>query len=534
LILTSKRAQIAGILVATFATGAYHWGNDGLWFQGDAPRHVATGLFFLDLIRAFPAHPLDFSLSYYARYPIIVPLAYPPLFHLLEAAIFSVVPPTPMVARVLVLAFAAMAGFYMTAWARKRIAPIAGWSGPCLIAFPAFVIYANTALLNVPAVALSLASLYHLQEWLDSGSARQRRLFVVLTIATMLTYFPAGIILPVAIVWSIASKRLQAGRSRVMWLTLAILVTLVVFSWSTIPVFSTRNAPSLARFFRPHPWVFYMKALLRLVGAWWLALSILGLVVASTRRRWRTDAFRLAVVYPIVLLCLVPLPAFSERYALLLIPISVLSIYLGLVSATELAGRWKDTVAGAGTVALLLWSVWSGAHTRVPEISGFRSVAQYLREHAPQDALLYSGRYDGVVGFYLRAADPALEGRVVFTKSLLYRAELNARFLRVETPKVQSAADVVSMIREKSGCRWIAVERGDEADLAVSDLHLREALEGPEFEHAASFPITGAVASRVDLYRFRQALQPAPTVDLEFPAFSSRVFYGIQPIPSRR
>lgn len=534
MILTSKRAQIAGIVVATIATGAYQWGNDGLWFQGDAPRHVATGLFFLDWIRAFPANPLDFALSYYARYPIIVPLVYPPLFYLLEAALFSVLPPTPAVAKVLVLAFAAMAGLYTTAWARRRIAPIAGWSGSCLITLPAFVVYANTALLNVPAVALSLGSLYHLQEWLDSGSARQRRLFVLFTIAAMLTYFPAGIILPLAIVWSIASKRLQVVRWRVLWLALAITVSLVVFAWSAIPVFSNRNAPALARLTHPIAWAYYVNAILRLAGHWWVALSFMSLAAAATIPRLRTDAFRLAVAYPVVLLCLVPLPAFSDRYALLLIPVSAVSLFLGVVSIAERAGRWKDAVAGVGTIALLLWSAWSGAHTHVPNVSGFRNVAEYMRAHAPEDALLYSGRYDGVVGFYLRAADPAFESRLVLTKSLLYRAELNRRFLWVETPKVGSVADVIAMIRERSGCRWVAVERGDEKEMAVSDRHLRNALEGPEFEHVETFAITGGASSRVDLYRFRQAIEPAPPIDLEFPAFSSRVFYGVQPISSRR
>ena len=98
----TRQLQIAAVVVATLLSGILHRTNDGLWLQGDAPRHAATGLFVLDLLRESPSSPLDFALSYYARYPIIVPMVYPPLFYALEAVAFEVMTPSAYVAKGLV------------------------------------------------------------------------------------------------------------------------------------------------------------------------------------------------------------------------------------------------------------------------------------------------------------------------------------------------------------------------------------------------------------------------------------------------
>ena len=43
--LDDVRLQLAGVGVALLVVASWHWANDGLWFQGDAPRHAVTGLF---------------------------------------------------------------------------------------------------------------------------------------------------------------------------------------------------------------------------------------------------------------------------------------------------------------------------------------------------------------------------------------------------------------------------------------------------------------------------------------------------------
>ena len=58
--------------------------NDGLWFQGDSPRHAINGFFWIDFLREVTLEAKDYALSYYARYPAIDPASRPPVFYLLE------------------------------------------------------------------------------------------------------------------------------------------------------------------------------------------------------------------------------------------------------------------------------------------------------------------------------------------------------------------------------------------------------------------------------------------------------------------
>ena len=94
--------QVLVVLLAVLYIGALHLGNDGLWPQGDAPRHATNGLFWWDYLASFPANPVEFTLRYYARYPAINPIGYSPVFYLLEGAAFSLMAVSPFVAKGLV------------------------------------------------------------------------------------------------------------------------------------------------------------------------------------------------------------------------------------------------------------------------------------------------------------------------------------------------------------------------------------------------------------------------------------------------
>ena len=146
-----------------------HWENDGLWFPQDAPRHLINGVFLKDYVAAGLPPPLEYARSYLIRYPIIAPTKYPPGFYLLEAATFSVFVASPWVAKSLVLGFALLAALYQVAWLRRFVDPEAGYLGAVLPILPCIVRYSHAILLNVPALALQLATLYHARCWLEGA-----------------------------------------------------------------------------------------------------------------------------------------------------------------------------------------------------------------------------------------------------------------------------------------------------------------------------------------------------------------------------
>lgn len=527
--LSSPAPQIVAIVIALLFSSAIHWENDGLWFQGDSPRHAATGLFFADLLEALPSRPLDYALSYYARYPIIVPMAYPPLFYVLEAVAFEALTPTSHVAKGLVLLFAGLCGLYTMYWGRRSIAPIAGWAGAVVILTPMMVRYSNAVMLNVPATALALGALFHLQEWSSSASPRHRILFILLSLGAVLTYYPSAIVIPIALAWLTWSKR-DRMRSATPWATLAVLLILIAFLAYAFPLFSLRNAPRLTRMFSSQSWLFYLKRLPLLASYPWLVLGLVGVAWGWTMPKHRSHATKLALAYPVGLGCLVLLPALSERYALLLTPITILAAFLAIALALQRVEHSRTAFAGAALVVVFGWTGWTALRTEVPEVAGFGPIAEFIRTQGPHDNVLYSGRYDGVFGFYLQASDRQFDRRLVLTSRLLYRYEQNIGFTFIETPHVSSPSDVVELIRQQSGCRWIAVEVGAESTLPRSDRYLREALSGAEFEKVASFPVSAALVTHVDLYRVTIPIQEAPVIDLQFPSFSPRVFRNIAPV----
>ena len=521
--------QLAALLAAILLVGAWHWQNDGLWFQGDAPRHAASGLFFWDLLTTWPADPLAYALSYYARYPVLVLGAYPPLFHVIEGIAFGLCGPSPHVAKGLVLASASVTGLYALWWGRRWIAPMAGWAGACTVLLPGFIRYSNAVLLNVPAAALGLAALYHFHAWLEEGRGRDRTIFIACTLAAMLTYYPGAMVLPVAVAWMLFSR--ARVRGPFLWVPSGLIAVVVLVLAVTMPEHLARQVPSLAQLTSPANWTFYPGAVVSLVGATWVVLACGGAAAGLAMRVHRRATLRLVLAFAATLACLSVLPARDERYALLLGPILVLTAFVALAAAAHAAGRRRGMVAAVAVAVMVTATTRAALDTPVKHLTGIEAVARYLRANGPADAVLYSGTNDGVFAFYVRAMDPGFERRVALSGRLLYQYRQVVDFNWVETPHVTTPSDVVTVMRTTSGCRWVAVEVGGEDLLAGSERVLRRALEGPEFERVQSFLVTGGrPVTRIALYRFTQALEPAPPMDLVFSSFSSRAFRGIEPI----
>ena len=62
---------------------------DGAFYWSDAPRHALNGVFIKDLLLAAPIKdPAAYAYAYYARYPALTVLFYPPLFYFLSAPLY--------------------------------------------------------------------------------------------------------------------------------------------------------------------------------------------------------------------------------------------------------------------------------------------------------------------------------------------------------------------------------------------------------------------------------------------------------------
>jgi len=521
-------------VVATFCLIAgLHRSNDGLWFQGDSPRHAANGLFWWDLIATRPASPTEFALRYYARYPVINPIAYPPLFYLLEGSVFRAFGPSPFAAKCLVLAFGILTGLYTMAWARARLGAQSGWTGAFLAFVPGFVVWTNAVMLNVPAAAFGIACLYHYRKWSESGGKKQLMAAALAGAAAALTYYLGAIAVFICLLWALLlSLRGQTRRRKAYWMFTAIVVAVVplLFIARLAPVFVARHLPGVGILAHPAQWIFYIRRLPALLGPAGLLLGLNGLALALATARLRREGAYLVCWILAPLLALPILPARDLRYILLVAPAFVIAAAIGLGPVLRFLPPNRPAFRVAALLAGLATGIWMASLIHIPENTGFRDISAYLRDHAPADAVMYDGYHDGLFAFYVRALDPNFERRIMLGQELVYYRHQASTFRWVETVNAASTRDVVQLLRTKSGCRWVALEVGSYSGRSPGPQLLRQAVAGSDFTFVRSFPVSAGSANRIDLYRMLGPVTPVTTIDVRPASYSNRIFSKIAPV----
>jgi hypothetical protein len=530
--LRSRPLQVAGVLAAFLFIGALHWPNDGLWFQGDSPRHAMNGLFYWDLVRTLPVNVLEFAVSYYARYPVINPATYPPLFYVLEGATFAAVGPLPHAGKFIVLSFAVLAGLYTMAWCRRWLGAAFGWAGAFLAVLPGVVLWSNSVMLNMPSAALGMACLYHFRRWLETEDRRQLLLTSTFAIAVLLTYYPGISVLIICAGWMVFRWRGRRFNRRLFWLATgaACSVAPLLMALLLAPIHTSRHVPTMSAFLSPSTWTFYWNGLPNIIGSFALVAGIVGIAASACHRRLKTEAAFVGIWILALIVGLSVVPAKNPRYILLAAPAFVIASALGIKAIASYLRAWHAEWQAAALAGALAGCFWGATTVYVPNVSGFREIAAYLRESAPDDAVLYDGMHDGLFGFYVRASDPDFQRRMVRADRFLYEYGPGRTFEWVEKSNVTTTSEVLTLLRTRSGCRWVAIEVGPTSSPVRGRQLLRLAVTGPEFEFVRSFPITGARTRRVDLYRLTADVDPVEAVDLNFPSLSDRTFRHAIPI----
>jgi len=255
--------QVIVILIAWGYLCSLQTHNDGLWFQGDAPRHALNGLFWKDFLHRLPADPQAFSLSYFVRYPAINPVSYPPFFYWLEAGLFTLLGPSPYVAKGIVLSFALVEALYAREWLTRWVDPAAGYLAVVVLLLPGIVQWSNAIMLNVPACALSLAAMYHTRRWLADLDSWHFYVAACFSTLAVLTYFQAAVVVPIIVAWVVVTGRsrlLIAPRTLATAAVCGVILLpffVVALKWARMHVELT--APAIDLFSESTSWLYYLK-----------------------------------------------------------------------------------------------------------------------------------------------------------------------------------------------------------------------------------------------------------------------------------
>ena len=343
--------QVSALLTCWSVLIWFHWSNDGLWFQGDAPRHAITGLFWRDLLVSGWSQPLTFTREYYARYPTICPNMYPPVFYLLEAAAFCLCGPYPAAAKGVVLLCSLGAGFYLLAWLRRWIEPAAGIAAGLVLLTPGIITWSNAIMPNMPAVMFAMGGLFHVLKSFEATDRResQRQLLIgsLMAVLGILTHPLVAVVVLVGATWM-----LVLGRCRILvrpsTLAIAGLAALLL-----IPVFAMlyRWSPNQFAQLTRQPIDFQAKPdsfnylnnmkyyarelIIPLTGIPVLVGASAGLIVGLIRRRHRMATILLAIWVAVPFLVLSLLWAKDNRYLLIACPPLSGLIAIALIGVTD-------------------------------------------------------------------------------------------------------------------------------------------------------------------------------------------------------
>lgn len=519
-------AQVLGILVTWGYLCGRVRGNDGLWFPRDASIHLANGLFWLDYLGALPESPKAYAKAYQARYPIVDPIKYPPLFYLAEAAAFRALGPAPRVAKGIVLGSCLVGALYQLAWLRRWVGRDAGFLACLFPLLPDVARYSNAILLNVPAVALQLVALYHTRRWLEGAGGRHLYGAAAAASAAALCYQGAWPLVLVAAAWVVLFGRVAELRSpRVLAVAAAAaaapaawLVVLAAegpsdgqLSW----LVENRYSNNLVGI-----WRWYFSRIYRGTGGATVGLAGLGVLAGLASTRWRRELLASGSWVVVAYAFFSYLAGKDPRYML---PLA--TPLLGLAGVATLAairpaspGRRTGLVA-AFAVTLAVFHAWELWNDPLPDSVGFVELADRATLVADRELIVVEG--NGMPGESILVArimlgDRAFQRRAVdFRLLLFYAGASTPEGLSRYGPTPEAA---VARILEDSGCRAVVVDerRPDRPD-PVGDA-LREVVGGPGYVAESVVPIADPSIGAGHATVYRRLGPPRPLRAFEIPA----------------
>lgn len=179
------------------------------FYYYDETRHVMTGVYFRDLLHDMPfAHLREYTINYYLQYPALGLLIWPPFFHFLDGLAMSIFGISLVVPKALVGLFAVIACVYLFRLVRlshdvTRAAIAVVFFG----LFPLVFELSHYVMLEVPAVALSLAATYHFVVFLDKERRRDLLLAALFSALAALTRYDAAHLVVLFLILILVRKR---------------------------------------------------------------------------------------------------------------------------------------------------------------------------------------------------------------------------------------------------------------------------------------------------------------------------------------
>ncbi|MBY0341737.1 MAG: glycosyltransferase family 39 protein [Rhodocyclaceae bacterium] len=518
-------ALVALLFVQAPVGGAFAW--------SDAPRHALNGVFVKDFVAAMPwDDPAGYAYRYYAQYPALTILFYPPLFYVVSAPFYALFGFSHGTALLVVgLHYAAFACACYRISRRWLDAPAAFLLAALITVLPEIAFWGRQIMLEIPALAFLAWSAVCFLEYLDERRPRHLYLAVVLLVLAMYSKINVGFM---AIAYAASLMQAQGGgawRNRHHYLAalaaaialLPLLLLTVKFGQANVQSVTGVADASVSRA-TLDGWFWYARQLPLQMG--WPVLPVLlgglALLSRSPAGDRRAQQFFLALWFVSGYLFFSAIDLKESRHTVFILPPLVFLGALGL--RTVLSCKRLSALLLALLLATLTWTVLKRP---VHYVDGYRKAADKVADMAPPNsAVLFSGYRDGAFVFNMRVREDRRDLVTVRADKLLLKVAVR-RELGVEQ-KSYSEAEIVQMLNG-AGIRYVVAQHDFWTDLEVM-ARLQRVLNSEHFTEVgriatqANYPVSDTL---LVIYRNNAALSgAAKRMDIDLPIIQRTIPAG--------
>jgi len=514
----SRLAAFVSVTLAIlllFATSPIH--NDAYW--SDSATFALNGELIRDYLSSgFSKAPMAYANVWFRHYPALTISAYPPVFPVVEAAMFALFGFSNAIAQATVTAFCGVAACGAYRLARTCMAPLA--SAAFILMFfatPCVLLWSRRVMMELPFLSfllLGAAALLEYQTTAKNGKlwlalcmvlaavyTKQSAIFAAPAFAAALLLEDGATLLRRPAVWIAAGLGLVALLPLVAF-TVVYALPMLEIGMGTFPG-SGGGSQGLA--------LDYLQALPAIVG-WLPFIGALGYVVLVCAKGWR-DVFerRLAVLMFCWFVCgfaFLSLTAhFEERYGIIL---TVPSAAFCVMFVVRLAPQTlSGGLAFVGALALFGFSLPAYP---IPKVKGYSDAAAYLINHAHSgDVVLLDIDNTANFSFGLRESDNRQKLYVLRAEKIFVNYLFGGNTIKFDrgfsTQQIKSVINrygVSYVVLQEPGL-WI-----NEPSMARLEAFVRNS---GEFQEIASLPIDSVIKSKrvkIDIFVNKNPAQVSP------------------------
>jgi len=455
-------------------------------YNVDEAQHGMTGVFFADVLRDLPLrHPAQYAYTYYAQYPAVAIVHWPPLFYLLEGLSFLAFGASAVSARLTILLFSLLLLYQWFRLAEElQDSLTAAISTAALSLIPMVLLFEKTVMLEIPSLALAVAAIRYWIKYLDNANKATLYAFALWLAAAFLCK-QTSIFVPVFCVLTLVVTRKWELilRREMLWAT-------AIFAVLTGPFYLLMllsQGRAVAHDLGTHHltgWsrvTYYVTTLPGAATPLVLGLSLIGLVFC---RRWNQKG-QTELMLCWIAAGYVTFTFFAQsapRFTIYWLPPLV---YFAIGFLTQFFRMKTLRLAARGTALLLVGVLTARAwgYERA-YIAGYQDAAAQLVGTYHAGIVLFDGLIPGNFVFYMRALDPHKQF-IVLRKSL-YVSDIRAD---ESSEELLHSRDEILQLLKGDGVRFVVILDPTPIRFNAQRV-LRDVLSTGQFELIERFPIS--------------------------------------------